>query len=237
MTIGVIIQARTGSTRLPYKVCKPLGDSTVLGQIIKRCRNVGQRYNVILAVPEKDLFELGAIADLFGVSTFGGSENDVLDRYYQCAKKYELTHIVRITADCPFVDPDIIRLVSDVLLNNPQYDYVSNVGVRTWPKGLDVEAFTFEALAYAKRCCASPYDLEHVTVWLRSDDAYRISCANLRCPIPGIRNLRFVIDYPSDLEFARKVWPLLPANFGWRDILSVLQSHPEISNPREEKAA
>lgn len=233
--IGIIIQARTNSQRFPYKVCKGLGDSTVLGNVLKRCRNVGQRWNVILAVPENDVQELGGIADLFGVDTFGGSENDVLARYYGAAKKYQFDHIVRITADCPFVDPDIIRQVSDVLLNNPQYDYVSNVGFRSWPKGLDVEAFTFEALAEAYEFAPSEYYREHVGPWMR--EVERFTTANIRCPVPFLGDKRWVIDYPDDLEFVRQVWKYLPPNFNWRDVLKVLEEHPEIENPREEKAA
>lgn len=235
MKAGIIIQARTGSTRFPGKVTRQLGDSTVLGQVIKRCTRVDQRYSVILACPESDQSELGAIANYFGAGVFGGSELDVLDRYYQCAKKFELTHVVRITADCPFVDPDLIRMVVDVLLNNPQLDYVSNVGWRSFPKGFDIEAFKFEALARAHRNSTLEWDREHVGPPMRFDQ--QLTTANIRCPIPFQEKLRLVIDYPDDLEFARQLWPLLPANFGWRDILNVLESNPQIKNPREEEVA
>lgn len=240
---GIIIQARLGSTRFPAKVIKQLGNSTVLGNVIQRCCKVDSRFDVILACPEKDVRELSPIADYFGVDTFGGSELDVLDRYYQCAKKYALDYVIRITSDCWAVDPDIIRLVIDTLRNNPHFDYVSNVGQRVWPKGLDVEAFTFEALAHSHKYATMPFEShqatnyyrEHVCPYLREKKWY--ATANLRCPVPDVSEHVWCIDFPADLEFARKLWPLLAANFTWRDVLKVLSDNPQIQNPREEKAA
>lgn len=243
--IGIIVQARLGSTRLPHKTTRPIEGSTVVGHVLQRCSRAGMK--VILACPEFDKEEFTPIAHMFGVDIFGGQKNrlynleldyyynDVLDRYYSAAKKFGLDHIVRITGDCPMCDPEIINQVANVLLNNPQYDYVSNVGERTYPKGLDVEAFTFEALAWANKHATLSWDREHVTPFIV--EAQSMAKANIRCPVPFLGEKRWVIDFPGDLEFARKIWPLLPDDFGWRDILKVLSDHPEIQNPREEKAA
>lgn len=219
--IAVVIQARTNSSRFPFKVTKELGDSTVLGQVIKRCLSTDLQ--VIVAVPYDDK-DLRYIASLMGAESFGGSEHDVLGRYYECAKKFRLDYIVRVTSDCPLCDPEIIKQVADVLVKNSQYDFVSNVGKRTWPKGLDVEAFTFESLAVVNSWHGEAFEREHVTPAIVNGPFAK---ANIRCPIPFLGEMNWCIDYPDDLKFIRAIYAKTSST-NWRDVLSVLDRHPEI---------
>lgn len=159
----LIIQARMGSERLPGKVLLPLGDTTIIGSVIRGCKDSGELIVVAIPdTPENDILEQEILSH--DVEVFRGSEDDVLDRFFQCALIYEPHHIIRITADCPLISNEIIRLV-----NKAGYltDYTSNVLNRTFPKGLDCEYFSYEMLARAHKKAVDPYDREHVTPWIK----------------------------------------------------------------------
>ncbi len=161
---AVIVQARLGSTRLPGKVLMDLGGVTVLGSVLNRCKAIKADV-VCCAIP----FEDDAIAEeseRWGVSVWRGPEDDVLARYYGAAEALGATEIMRITADCPFIDPTVCNAVFE-LRAAQNADYASNVMPRGWPKGLDCEAFTFDALEQAHEQATFSYDREHVTAWLQ----------------------------------------------------------------------
>lgn len=200
MKTGIVIQARMGSTRLPGKVLKPLpvdGDMAALDWTIRACLQTG--YQVIVATstnPEDD-----AIADRFShadVPVFRGDATDVLDRVYRCAEFYGLDEIIRITGDCPFVDPDVIRQVVE-LRRWKGADYASNVDPPTWPDGLDVQVVTMPALHLAWLSAKVPTDRDTVLQYIvRSPHLFDI--ANLPCPFPGMERRRWVLDTAADYE-------------------------------------
>ena len=146
--IGIIVQARMASTRLPNKVMLKLAEKAVLWHVIQRCKKA-EADEVIIATSinkENDIIEEFCVKNNF--EFFRGSEEDVLDRYYQTAKKFKLDIIIRVTSDCPLIDPAIINnLIKKFKQGN--FDYMSNIAQRSFPRGLDVEIFSFDTLEKA----------------------------------------------------------------------------------------
>ena len=149
MKAMAIIQARMNSTRLPGKVLLTIGDKTVLEYVVERVAQAKTIAKVIVATTEKP--EDSVIvnwAKKKGIDVYGGSEDDVLDRFYQAARQHNLQHIVRITADCPLIDPDVIDKIVEYYFKTGK-DYCANILERSYPDGLDVEVFSFAALERA----------------------------------------------------------------------------------------
>lgn len=156
--IGVIIQARIGSTRFPRKVLADLNGKTVLQHVWDRALEIGPQ--VILATPDLELANLP-----FVTRYFLGSENDVLGRFSKCAEAYQLETIVRLTADCPLLRPDLCRKVLD-LYRKSGVSYAAIAEGKTFPKGYGCEVFSRIALDMADALATDPYDREHVTPWI-----------------------------------------------------------------------
>ena len=160
--ISAIIQARIGS-RLPGKVLMKLNEDTVLSLLLKQLKHSKFLTEIIIATttnPEDDVIEKFAISN--NIKLFRGDSDNVLDRYYQCAKKFSLTHIVRITADNPLIDPDMIdQAIKKYSTFN--YDYLTNSIDRTFPNGTEVEIFSFDALEIAWKYAKKKSEREHVT--------------------------------------------------------------------------
>ena len=151
MNTVAIIQARMGSSRLPGKVLKDLGGETVLGRVVRRLRGSRQISNIVVATTTEATDEvIVAECDRLQVLCFRGSEQDVLDRYYQAAHANAAEAVVRVTSDCPLIDPKLVDETVEVF-RDEHADYASNVSPRTYPRGLDTEVFTFDALDRAWR--------------------------------------------------------------------------------------
>ena len=201
MNIIAIIQARISSTRLPGKVLKKIEGKTVLEHVINRVRAAKNLDDVIIAttVKKKDLKIVQLCAKL-GVSVFCGSENDVLDRYYQTARLFKADHIVRITSDCPLIDPMVINEVIKLYFRE-KADYASNTMPETFPDGLDAEVFSFKTLKIAWGNAELPSEREHVTPYIRKNsNIFKI--VNLKCDI-NLKNKRWTIDEPEDFSFIK----------------------------------
>lgn len=170
MRDAIIIQARMGSTRLPGKVLKRLGDKTVLEQVIFRAEQAVSRENIIIATTENDAdLPIVHLARRLGVKCARGSEHDVLSRYYLAARHYEVKNIIRITSDCPLIDPYIIKNIIEQFHQQGLHERLaiySNTRQRTFPRGLDVEMFSFTALEKAYREGRTAFQREHVTPFL-----------------------------------------------------------------------
>ena len=197
--IGCIIQARTGSTRLPGKTMMPIDENdTVLSFGIKQVQSSKLIEKIVIATT--DLSEDDLIFDYvkkLNVSCFRGKSKDVLDRYYQCAKKFNFSTIVRITSDCPLIDPKIIdSVISDFLKN--QFDYLSNVHpVTTFPDGTDVEVFSFRSLEKSWEEAKKPSEREHVTPYLYTTNFFKIGTFKNS---EDLSHLRWTVDYKKDLD-------------------------------------
>lgn len=162
-----IIQARLTSNRLPGKVMYPLNGKPVIRHVLEQAKQIEGIDRVVLAAPDDVRSTVLAVeARSLGVETFYGSEYDVLERYFFVALNNRAKVIMRITADCPLINPD---KCDEVLRGLGDFDYCSNVFPRSVPKGLDCEVFTFDALTKAHREATDPYDREHVTSWMQKN--------------------------------------------------------------------
>jgi glutamate-1-semialdehyde 2,1-aminomutase/spore coat polysaccharide biosynthesis protein SpsF len=223
-----IIQARFGSTRLPGKVLKPLGSGIVLDQAIQRCRAIPSIDAVVIATTDRE--EDGAIvaaAERAGALVHRGSSEDVLSRYAGAAKRSDADVVLRLTSDCPLIDPGICERVIRLRAETGA-DYASNNMPRLYPHGLDCEVFTREVLDRADRTATAGYDREHVTPWLRrSADLTRAGVIGPGWPAV---QQRWTLDFPEDYDFFAALFPLLPQDriAGMDEVLGILAAHPEI---------
>ena len=226
-----IIQARMGSTRLPGKALLDLAGAPFLARVIERMQHAETLDALVLATttdPSDDpLVDLAA--DL-GVRVYRGALDDVLDRFTQAARLADAALIVRITADDPFKDPRVTDHAVRLWLQEPDLDYVSNTLEPTYPEGLDIEVFTRAALERAWREARLPSEREHVTPYIwKHPDRFRIR--NFKGP-RDLSHLRWTVDYPEDLAFARAVYERLyrPGQvFLMEDILRLLEAEPQLA--------
>jgi len=167
--IAIILQARTGSKRFPSKVLKKIQGKYMITQIISRLKTVKKIDKIILATTKKQEDKmLLKIAKKSNIEGYSGFTNDVLERYYRCAKKFGIDIIIRITGDCPLIDPRIIDKCLDIFLKN-NFDYVSHTIIPTFPDGLDVEIFSFKTLEIASEKAKWSHDREHVTPFITTN--------------------------------------------------------------------
>ncbi len=201
MTCAVIVQARWGSSRLPGKTLAQIAGKPALLWCLDRCRNIAGVDIVVCAVPEgREDDKVAEAAMDAGYFVTRGSELDVLARYARAAREVDAQTVMRVTSDCPFIDPAICAQVL-ALLDGPNVDYACNNMPPRFPHGLDCDAFPAALLFEAERCAHDPYEREHVTPWLRRHR--RLSKACLRGPGGGLERLRWTLDHASDLEFFR----------------------------------
>lgn len=227
---AVIVQARMGSTRLPGKVLKPLGGMTALAQCLRRCQAIPGVDRVVCAVPEgTDDDPVAAEAAKSGVHITRGSAADVLARYHKAAVEIGAQWIMRVTSDCPLIDPGLCgRIINAV--KSEGADYGCNNMPPSWPHGLDAEVFTFDALNRAFQSATQPAEREHVTPWIRNHPAF----AKVNVPMHGadLSAIRMTLDYPEDYAFFVEVFkrlPPAPAIPTIDAVLSVLEAHPELT--------
>jgi spore coat polysaccharide biosynthesis protein SpsF len=230
VSVLCILQARVSSTRLPGKVLKPILGEPMLARQIERIGRAGRVDALTVATSAQSSDDaVAALCDQLGVDCYRGSLDDVLDRFYEAARRSEPSHVMRLTGDCPLTDAAILDALVELHLAGA-FDYSSNVEVRTYPVGLDAEIFRHDLLVRAWREATSPYEREHVTPFMRQ-------------AAPGSRhgvlkdridrsNQRWTVDYPEDFDFARRVFEELYPNdpgFGADDVHRLLLDHPEIA--------
>lgn len=229
MTTAVIVQARLGSSRLPGKVLKHIAGGTVLAEVLRRCRAVPGVDLVVCAIPENEKDDPVAEEALrCGAVVTRGSESDVLDRYLQASKAVGADVVMRVTSDCPLIDPGVCGAVL-ALRAEKNTDYACNNLPPSFPHGLDCEAFTSDALELAWRKGTAPDDREHVTPWMRRSPEIRR--ATLAGPGGDFAHMRWTLDFPEDYEFFNAVFALMPtakAISGWQDLATLLDQHREI---------
>jgi spore coat polysaccharide biosynthesis protein SpsF len=229
MNTVAIIQARMGSTRLPGKVLMDLGGETVLARVISRLRRATQVDEILVATT--DSFADDTIVrecHRLEVSTFRGSEGDVLDRYYQATRTCGAGTVVRITSDCPMIDP---QLVDETIgaFQQQHGDYASNALSRTYPRGLDTEVFTMGALERAWNDAHKPYEREHVTPYLyEHPELFRLVS---QCGRIDHSQYRWTLDTPQDLELLRAIYARFSNqdNFGWGEVIQLVEREPELA--------
>jgi len=220
-----IVQARMGSTRLPGKVLTDLAGEPMLTRIVQRLQGARTLHDVVVATTTAQRDD--AIEDLCRQHRwpcYRGSEEDALDRYYRAAIEARAEVIVRITADCPLIDPELVDQVVEALRRSrPAADYASNNG---FPIGLDVEVVRFAALQRAWQEDPHSTWREHVTVYLyRHPELFRLITVSHDV---DLRDTRWTVDTTEDLAFVRHIYEHFgDRHFSWRDVLELLQRHPD----------
>lgn len=221
-----------GSSRLPGKVMSNIDGKPMLWHVINRLRKAKKIGEIILAIPdteENDVLEKFAKEN--NVKYFRGSEKDVLSRYYCAAKKFKIDMILRITSDCPLVDPELADLLIEKHLNSGA-DYTSNVQKRTFPRGLDMEVFNFEALEKAHKKAGENYQREHVTPYIyEHPEIFNLRSVGAEGKLKN-PDLRLTVDMKEDLELVREVYKRLnkPEEiFGTEKIIDLFSEKPELA--------
>lgn len=232
---GIIIQARMGSLRLPGKTLKNLNEKPSLWHVYNRCKESKYVDMVIVATTkDKSDNQIEKFCKQYKIPYFRGSVNNVLSRYYETAKKFKLNTIARITADCPLIDPLTIDRVFQAHTAQ-KCDYVSNIvpGKRTFPRGLDVEVFSFTALEKTFNEATEQMEKEHVTprMWQNKKGEYKIGKI-VTAPKRLNRSYRLTVDYPEDFALIDMIYEkfsdykIVPTG----KAINFLDQHPEIAS-------
>jgi spore coat polysaccharide biosynthesis protein SpsF len=229
--ILAIVQARMGSSRLPGKSIKTIGNNTLIEKVIKRLQLSKKINNIALAVPntEKDKI-LADIAKNNNIQVYMGSENNVLDRYYQTALQFKGDVILRITGDCPLIDASLIDELLEIYLAS-DYDYVSNHVEQEFPRGFDCEIFSFEVLKQMHDNAKEDYEKEHVTPYIYlNPDKFTIfhKKANKDFYRP---DYRICVDTKEDFELICKIYKTFNdrIDISASEIIKLLDEHPELT--------
>jgi spore coat polysaccharide biosynthesis protein SpsF len=223
--VVAIVQARMGSSRLPGKVLHDLEGKTMIERVVDRVRK-GRKVDALVVAttvePEDDA--LVALGERAGFATFRGNRDDVLDRFYRASTAHEAGVVVRVTSDCPLLEPTIVDRVIDRLLEG--HDYAANtIEPRTYPRGLDVEAMTFTALETAWNEDDQPGWREHVTPFLyRHPERFRLGAVRNDS---DLSEHRWTVDTPGDLELVRRLYRAVGPTAPWQDVLAAAVAHPE----------
>lgn len=218
-----------GSTRLPGKVLMDIEGKTAQARVTDRLSRAGQVQQIVIATTTSALDNaIVSEAERNGIAVSRGSEQDVLSRYLQAAEEFCADVIVRITSDCPLIDAEIVdRVVYEAL--STQADFASNCIERTYPRGLDVEVVTLEALRRADDICDQPYQREHVTpIFYERPDLFRVGS------VTGDEDCtrhRWTLDTPEDLRLIRAIYSHFadPDYFGWREVITLMEENPELA--------
>lgn len=228
MSTIAFIQARIGSTRLPGKVLLDLAGKPVLQRVLERVARARVDQVLLLTTELPEDTPLAVAAKSWGVPVFRGSEQDVLDRFYQAAQAWQPQRIVRITADCPVMDPAVINAVLDAQ-QQTGVDYCSNCLEETYPDGEDVEVFSRQALEQAWRAATLPSEREHVTPYIRNHpERFRQHGVRAEQDWGG---KRWTLDNPEDYVFLQALYTALLGDnefFGMTETLAYLARHPEL---------
>lgn len=241
MKVGIIVQARMTSTRLPGKVLLTVMDKPLLEYQIERLRRVYQAPEIIIATTINDtdqpIIDLG---ERLGIKVFRGPEDDVLTRYFGAARENSLDIVVRVTSDCPLIDPAVIDKVIQIYLENQDsLDYVSNCLDRTFPRGMDAEVFPFRLLEKTFLEAADQPYREHVTPYIY-ENCQKFRLFNVAYDSDESHH-RWTVDTPEDFKLIelilKTIYPVNPV-FNLGDVLALMKVHPnwaEINSQIEQK--
>ena len=231
MKVLAITQARYGSTRLPAKILKEVGGMPLLEIHLRRILQSKLISELKVATtPEEGAVYITAIADKLGVGYHKGSVDDVLDRFYQTALPQKPDYVVRLTSDCPLIDPEIIDLVIKTCIEGG-YDYVSNTLIPTYPDGMDTEVFKFSALKRAWEEARLQSEHEHVTPYIKKNSSVMggslFSSFNVRAAVDR-SELRMTIDEPRDFELIKTLIENVGIDKHCSDYIAYLDANPDV---------
>lgn len=235
--IVAVIQARVGSKRLPKKALKKIAGKTLIEWIKYRlsfCRQIDQ---VVLSTADtKENDPLAKLAEKIGLEYYRGSENDLVSRIYETAKKFKADAIVRITGDCPLVDPGLVdEMVKIYKKKSPKIDYVANVLPPTFPDGSDIEIISTKTIERLDREVKNPLYREWITTTIM-ENPKKFKIHNLKNN-KNLSFLRLTVDYPEDFRLAKNIFARLHKKnevFGLKDILNLFKKEPSLIKINEK---
>jgi len=231
--IAAIIQARTGSVRLPNKVLKKIKGNPVLWYVIKRVQQSKKIQDIVVATTSNKNDDIICdLCNLWNIKYFQGSENDVLDRYYQTAKFFNVDIIVRITADCPLID---FRVIDDVisLLTDNSLDFASNCLLPSFPDGMDVSVFSFKSLEIAWKNASLCFEREHVTPFIQNNSSYynkSLFKAENYSFKTNFSHIRLTLDEKEDFDVIQFLIERTELDTSWLTYVALLTKYPEVLN-------
>lgn len=226
MKIIVITQARTGSTRFPNKIMNKIGDETLLSIHINRIKKAKKINTIIIATTNKKNDDvIKQQADKLNVNCFRGDEDDVLDRFYQAAKIHNPDYVVRLTSDCPLIDPILIDEIIKATISS-NVDYCSNTLIESYPDGQDIEVFTFSALKKAWKESVLKSEREHVTPFMKKN----FKSINIHSNNMEFNKVRMTVDEPNDLVVINKLVDKLGLNENWQNYTELYLNDKNIRN-------
>lgn len=234
LQIVTIIQARTGSTRLPDKILLPLANAPLLYRMYQRVASSKLTGTIVIATTtDSNDDKVAELCKEYNLNCFRGHPTDLLDRHYKAALKFNADAVVKIPSDCPIIDKDIIdQVISFYTGNLSKYDYVSNLHPATYPDGNDVEIMSLNSLKDAWLNASRDLEREHTTPFLwENPDKFRIGNVTWESGLDYSMSHRFTIDYQEDYNFIKKVYDELYRinnNFTLEDILDLLKRNPDI---------
>ena len=227
MRVVAIVQARMGSTRLPNKVLKEIGGVPIIELLLARLSRAKEVDQIVVATSIDEKNEpLAAHVEKLGYLCFRGSESDVLQRYVDAAHTTKADIVVRVTGDCPLIDPEVVNEVI-ARFKSLEVDYASNVSPPTYPDGLDTEVFALAALERAALESKDPFEHEHVTPYLRRPGLFKTAVIKHAEDLSG---LRWTVDEPADFEVVSNVFARFAPDihFSWKQVLQLQQNHPDL---------
>ena len=224
----VMIQARTSSKRFPRKVLAMIEKKPMIWHVIQRVKQIPMVEQIVLITSDKKEDKiLQKIAKETGINFFTGSLSDVLGRHYKCAVKFEADPIIRITGDCPLIDPKIVEEMSRFYMDH-DYDYVSNILNRTFPDGLDAEIFSFKVLKLMFEKAQLKSEREHVTLYIKNNiKKFKIFDFTSK---KDLSRFRWTVDEKEDLKFVRKIYAEMRPriNFSSKDVMKIISKKPHL---------
>jgi spore coat polysaccharide biosynthesis protein SpsF len=235
MKILIVVQARTGSTRLPNKIMMPLAGKPLLQRMIERVRAAKTNFDLVVATTSDKSDDI--VRDLckeLGYDCYRGHPTDLLDRHYRAAIERKANVVVKIPSDCPLIDPAVIdRVLAYSIQHHDKFDYVGNLHPPSYPDGNDVEVMTLDALGVAWREATRDFEREHTTPFIWDNpDRFRIGCVAWETGLNFSMSHRWTIDYQEDYQFIDAVydelWNEAKSIFTMQDILGLLSVRPDI---------
>jgi len=233
--VGIIIQARSTSSRLPNKIYKKIYKNySVLEYLLYRFQNTRNIQKLIIGTIKKDLKKIKSISKKYNVIVETGSENNVLSRFYKIAKKHKLDVIVRVSADSPLLSKKIIEKYIGIFLKNKNVDYLTNLIKPSFPHGIPIEIFKFNVLQKAFRNAKNNDQIQHVTPYIyQNKNKFKILNINLK---KNYSKYRFTVDYPEDLNLLKKIIlkSKLGINLTFMDAIKIIKKYPKIKKINEK---
>lgn len=230
MKIGIIVQARMASTRLPGKIMKEILGKPILEHVILRLMPVKNTDKIVIATTKNARDDIVAeLARKLGVGIFRGSEDNVLERFYEAADQFHLDPIVRITSDCPLIDSGVVERVINFYCERQPVDYVTTGIERTFPRGMGAEVFSFKTLEKAYKEATKNYEKEHVTPYIY-ENRMKFKIGIYKNDVDYSHH-RWTVDTIEDFELVNIIYSKLyrqKANFSFGDILHLFEEEPEL---------